>query len=75
MAHAYGIQRVIRKQVEGAAVLATEEDVVRTLGDLDAVEKLSGGGVDKDLAGGEIDVAVGVLGQAFSTLLDERSDL
>src|ERR1700677_2394569 len=75
MAHAHGVQRVVREQVEGAAILATEEDVVWTLGDLDAVEELSCGGVDEDLAGGEINVAVRVLGQAFSTLLDKGNDL
>ncbi len=52
MAHAYGVQRVIREQVEGAAVFATEEDVVRALGDFDATQELARGGVGIDLAGG-----------------------
>jgi hypothetical protein len=36
MTHAHGIQGVVAEQVEGAAVFAAEEDVVRTLGDVDA---------------------------------------
>jgi len=32
MAHADCIKRVVAEQVEGAAIFATEEDVVRTLG-------------------------------------------
>ena len=58
VAHAYGIQRVIRKQVESTAVLATEEDVVRALGDVDTIEELTCGRVDKDLARGKINVCL-----------------
>ncbi len=52
MAHAHGVQGVVAEQVEGAAVFASEEDVVRTLGNVDAAQRLTRGGVSKDLAGG-----------------------
>ena len=43
MTHADGIQRVVAEQVESAAVFASEEDVVGTLGDVDAAQQLTAG--------------------------------
>ena len=75
MTHAHGVQRVVAEQVEGAAVFAAKEDVVRAFRNIDTAQQLACGGVSKDLAGGQVDVAVSVLGQAFSALLDEGGDL
>ena len=75
IAHAHGIERVVAEHVEGSAIFAPEEDVVRALRHVDTAQQLPRRRVNKDLAGGEIDIAFRILGQAFSALLDERCDL
>src|ERR1019366_8319781 len=44
----------------------------RTLGDLDGVDEFAGGVVDIDLAGGNVDVAPFIDGDAFAALVGEE---
>src|ERR1039457_5941478 len=56
-ARADGVERGARGNEQGLSILSAENQLQRTLGDLDGVDEFAGGVVDIDLAGGNVDVA------------------
>ena len=54
---------------QGAAVLAAQDEAGRTLRNLDGVDPPAGGVEDKDLAGGDVHVALTIDRDAFAALL------
>jgi hypothetical protein len=62
---------VVREHIQCPTVLTAEKNVVRALRSCYCVEKFSLRGVNEDLAGGNINLPVAVLGKALTALLDE----
>src|ERR1039458_9065246 len=68
---AHCVQRGLRENEEGAAILPAEDQVEGTLGYRDGIDQFSRGAVDEHLPGGKIDVALTILCEVLSTLLRE----
>src|ERR1035438_5001941 len=66
---AYGVQRRLRKNKEGAAILPAEDDIERTLRYRDRIDRFSRRVVYEHLPGGQIDIPRAILGETFSALL------
>src|ERR1035438_5388077 len=71
-ARADGVERGARGNEQGLPILSAENQLQRTLGDLDGVDEFAGGVVDIDLAGGNVDVASFIDGDAFAALVGEE---
>src|SRR5664279_2582699 len=71
-ARADGVERGARGNEQGLSILSAEHQLQRTLGDLDGVDEFAGGVVDIDLAGGNVNVASFIDGDAFAALFGEE---
>src|ERR1035437_9892535 len=71
-ARADGVERGARGNEQGLSIFSAEDQLQRTLGDLNGVDQFAGGIVDVDLAGGDVDVAALVDSDAFTALLGEE---
>ena len=71
-AEADAVERGPGRDEQGLAVLAAEDQAGGTLRDLDGVDLFAGGVEDKNLAGGDVDVALVVGRDAFAALVDEE---
>src|ERR1035437_5579350 len=68
---AHRVQRGVRENEEGATILPAEDQVERTLGYRDGIDRSSRRVVHEHLPGGEIDSPFAILGEALATLLRE----
>ena len=68
----YGVERAASEDEEGLAVLASEDEIDGAVWDFDGVDELAGWIVDVDLSGSDVDVAFGILCDAFTALLGEE---
>ena len=75
LARLYGVEGVAREDEEGLAVFAAEDEIDGTVRYFDGVDELAGGVVDVDLASGDVDVAFGILRDAFASLLGEELEV
>src|ERR1035437_9738330 len=71
-ARADGVERGARGNEQGLSIFSAEDQLQRTLGDLNGVDQFAGAIVDVDLAGGDVDVAALVDSDAFTARLGEE---
>src|ERR1017187_1934274 len=65
-------ERGARGDEQGLSIFSAEDQLQRTLGNLNGVDQFAGWVVDVDLAGGDVDVAALVNGHAFAALIGEE---
>ena len=71
-ARLHRVERAAGEDEEGLAVFAAEDEIDGTVWNFDGVDEFAGGVVDVDLSGGDVDVAFGILRDAFASLLGEK---
>ena len=69
----YCVQRRTCCDEQSSSIGTAEREVQGTLGNVDAVDQLSGRIVDIDLAGGDVDVPSPIDGYTFAALRSEQS--